>query len=62
MINRSPRGFFGASNGLRQGDPLSPLLFIIVTHILNRMLNLGRENNLIKGIKFPHNGPKVMNI
>ena len=26
------------------------------------MLNLGRENNLIQGIKFPHNGPEVMNI
>lgn len=26
------------------------------------MLNLGRQNNLIEGIKFPYNGPKVMNI
>ena len=62
LANGSPKGFFGASNGLRQGNPLSPLLFIIVTHVLNRMLCLGKDNNLIEGIKFPHNGPEILNI
>lgn len=63
LVNGSPRGcFFDASNGLRLVDPLSPLLFIIVTHVLNRMLHLGRQNNLIEGIEFPYHGPEVMNI
>ena len=62
LINGTPKGYFGASNGLKQGDPLCPLLFISVTHILNRMLYLGKENHLIKGILFPHNGPNVLNI
>ena len=62
LINGSPKGHFGASNGLRQGDPLSPLLFIIVTHILNKMLCLCKNNNLISGIKFPNNGLEVLNI
>ena len=62
LVNGSPKGYFGASNGLRQGDPLSPLLFIVVIHILNRMLALGSDNHLINGIQFPHSGPSVTNI
>ena len=49
-------------NDLRQGDPLSPLLFIVAAHVLNRMLALGVSNNLIHGIQFPNGEPHVLNI
>ena len=39
LINGSPKDFFGSSRGLRQDDPLSPLLFVIVMEALSRLLD-----------------------
>ena len=38
LINGSPVDFFGSSKGLRQGDPLSPMLFFILMEVFSRML------------------------
>ncbi|KAL5550481.1 hypothetical protein UlMin_000657 [Ulmus minor] len=42
---------FGASRGLRQGDPLSPFLFILVADILGRMMDKAVSIGEVKGFK-----------
>ena len=51
LINGSPNNFFGSSRGLRQGDPLSPMLFLIVMEVLSRMLRRVEGAGLIRGFK-----------
>uniref|UniRef100_A0A2N9EL19 Reverse transcriptase domain-containing protein n=1 Tax=Fagus sylvatica TaxID=28930 RepID=A0A2N9EL19_FAGSY len=51
LVNGSPEGFFSCSRGLRQGDPLSPLLFLLVMEVLSRMLRKVEEEGLIRGFK-----------
>jgi hypothetical protein len=54
---RYPCGFFPSSRGLRQGDPLSLLLFIIVMDALSRMLTRARDGGFISGFDVGRTNP-----
>ena len=51
LIKGSPTDFFSSSRGLRQGDPLSPMLFLIMMEVFSRMLRRGEGAGLIRGFK-----------
>ena len=53
MINGVPSGFFSSSQGVRQGDPLSPSLFIIMLEAFNRLVTSTHINGNWKGIQLP---------
>eukprot|EP00253_Pinus_taeda_P014726 PITA_14726 len=51
LVNGIPSKPFSASRGLRQGDPLSPFLFILAAEGLGRFIKRERESGKIKGLK-----------
>ena len=50
MINEKPQGRFKSTSGIRQGDPISPFLFVLALDYLSRLLNLLEEKGCIKGV------------
>ena len=49
-LNGEESSFFKPGKGLRQGDPISPLLFNLVGDVFTKMLQKGAEKGIIKGI------------
>ena len=51
LVNGAPSDFFKPSRGLRQGDPLSPILFIILAECLGRLIEKSNQEGGLKGLK-----------
>ena len=50
LVNGSPSSFFKAERGLRQGCPLSPLLFLLLIEGLSRMIISEKDAGTLHGI------------
>lgn len=49
LINGEHSNLFGASRGLRQGDSLSPYLFLLLVEGLGRLIKRNVEEGFIQG-------------
>jgi hypothetical protein len=49
LVNGTPSGFFSSSRGIRQGDPLSPLLFVIVMEAFSKLFSISVQRGFLSG-------------
>lgn len=51
LVNGCTADFFKASRGLRQGFPLSPLIYVLQASVLSRLLDRRRQDQDLLGIR-----------
>lgn len=61
-VNGETRTKICPERGLRQGDPLSPYLFVLVKDVLSKLLIRAQEENMIQGIQFNRHCPPPSHI
>ena len=61
-INGKPRWHIVPSRGLRQGDPLSPYLFLLCTEGLSAPIKSAIANGQMGGLAVHWNGPKLSHL
>ena len=49
LINGTPCGYCNSTRGIRQGDSLSPLFFVLVIEALSRLMDKAVSENLLEG-------------
>ena len=62
IVNGEPKGMIVPSQGLRQGDPLSPYLFLFCVEGLNALLCGAAMNGEIQGFSLCRAGPKLTHL
>lgn len=59
LVNDSVQGSVLPSRGIRQGDPLSPYLFILCSEVLSGLCKRAQQAGLLSGIRVVRGSPRV---
>ena len=62
LINGEPQGEISPTRGLRQGDPLSPYLFLMCTEGLHGLIRKAATKGDIRGVSICQNEPKITHL
>ena len=62
LINGKPFGHITPSRGLRQGDPLSPYLFLLCTEGFTSLLQRAENERRIQGVSICRRAPRITNL
>lgn len=62
MMNGTYKGFFKSTWGLRQGDPLSPYLFILMEEVLSQLLRRNFGEGRIQSFLHPLRAPLISHL
>lgn len=62
MLNGQPHGHIIPEQDLRQGDPLSPYLFLLVTEGLHSLFKKAEDDGAVRGVSLYANGPQISHL
>ncbi|KAJ0470321.1 putative RNA-directed DNA polymerase [Helianthus annuus] len=62
LVNGSPTKEFKFKRGLRQGDPLSPFLFILAMEVISMFMRRATDLGLFHGCILPNGGPTISHL
>ena len=62
IINGEPCGYISPSRGIKQGDPLTPYLFLFCTEGLSSLLRKANETRHLKGLTSCQGGVRISHL
>jgi hypothetical protein len=62
LLNGEPTGYIRSTRGIRQGDPLSPYLFLLCAEGLSALLRKAERDTLIHGVFICQSGLRISHL
>lgn len=62
LLNGKPTRCFRPSRGIRQGDPISPYLFLLCAEALSVLIRRAEEEGRFSGISISRGGPQISHL
>lgn len=62
LVNEQPVGHIMPSKGIRQGDPLSPYLFLLCAESLSALLTRAEKNGVLTCVPTSKKGPRLSHL